>query len=162
MKMVLTMPQTVDAKKFALTVFKAVCRRYKGERKFFKAALQAFKTRENCGLIKSGVHYTFCEVDAAKVDPAIISAIHDLKKFLKLNIDVDFRVNGLSIKFVHDDDWWKPNDIEMAEYGFEFEQIADGRVIYDENGARHARKLYNYAIDFLESVYNPAYKEKIA
>lgn len=146
-KLVLTLPSETDVEKFMDAVITQVQGRYHYAYYFNGLATPSITYRDTCGWLKGNTRYSIYEIDAAEVEPAIISVIADFKKFG--DFDFDFRVNGKSIGV----DWWRPTADEMLDEGYEngFETVRNGEVHYDVAAAEYAADIYNAKITALEN-----------
>lgn len=138
-KLVMTLPSMADAKKFMNDVITQVQGRYHFSYYFNELTAPSITCRINCGLLKGNSRFSFYELDAADLEPAIISVIADFAHFGFLTYD--FRIDGKSIGV----DWWKPTDDELLDVGcscgFEDTDLS-GKVYYDDAGARYAADIY--------------------
>ncbi len=109
LKMVLTLPSTVDAEKFMNAVITQVQGRYHYDYYFNGLAAPKIDYRSTCGWLKGNTHYSVYDINADELEPAVISVIADFMEFG--NYTYDFRINGKSIGR----DWWRPSDEELFE-----------------------------------------------
>lgn len=137
-KLMLTLiiPQTVDVDKFFETIITQVKGRYGNARYVNDLGVPKVNYRAFQGWYKSGTIYSIYDIDAAELEPVIISVLDEFKKYI--DFDFNFRVNG---KAINNQNFWR---INYVDDGIAFEEVdGNGKVNYDVDAAREAAETYN-------------------